>query len=256
MRVLVRRYLFLILVGAGSVCWSLQLFASSEPASATIHLAIPAPPSSGGYKFFNSLYQDLFSRVGYQVELVSMSGMRARLQGEVNIDGQVGRVAEYQDQADKQIKVPEIIVPIYFAAYASKPNDFDAIAGWQSLASLDKTIAYKHGSIIPELKLAEFVAKTHHDPITHISQGLLKLQAGRADLVVGLVTEIEPYLQSERFADIERIAVLSKEHVYLYLHDRHARLIPSLVTHLRTMKKQNLIEAYWRDAGLPVAMFN
>ncbi|MBW8191894.1 hypothetical protein K0504_12680 [Neiella marina] len=223
--------------------------------TSTIYLAIPAPDTSHGFKFFGLVYRELFARVGYKAELVSMSGERARFEGQINLDGQVGRVAEYQQQAVNQLKVPEVIVPIYFAAYGNLTVDREGISDWQSLSGFERTIAYKHGSIIPALKLSALVADDYLDPVTHISQGLKKLKAGRADLVVGLITEIEPYLQSDEFATISRISVLSREPIYLYLHQRHSRLIPSLVMALRNMKQEHLIKSYWREAGLPDALF-
>ncbi|MCP4117596.1 MAG: hypothetical protein GY737_19805 [Desulfobacteraceae bacterium] len=120
-------------------------------------------------------------------------------QGEV--DGEPGRVADFNTMYPNLIRVDEPLWTVRFAAYAvdEKMGFHDC----ESLRNRNLRVNYRRGVIKCKEMLSRVVKPGMLEAVNGDSQGLRKLLKGRTDVYVGLESVIIPLLKNEEFAQAQ-----------------------------------------------------
>lgn len=183
-------------------------------------------------KALQALSQEAFRRVGQEFKLVSLPSERslfAANQGEV--DGEGLRVAGLSSQYSNLIQVPERYVRISFVAFA-KDATLNLDSGWASL--YPHSVAFITGWKMFEANASGAKLVTKLDTP---EQMFKMLDAGRVDLALYTLADGVALTRTMGLASIAPLTPALKDvDMYLYLHKRHAALVPKVARALREMK--------------------
>ena len=224
--VLQRTFLFLALCFALSIN---QVYAQKPVLTigTTDSPPLSLPDQSG---ILDRMLKEAFSRIGVQVEFVTLPSERYLLEAEKGtIDGDNNRIAGLQSKYPKLIQVPESSMIYEFAAFAARPGV--AIRNWDDLATLD--VAHIIGWKIFE----DNVKGPRVTKVANSAQLFSLLKSGRTDVV--LFDRFGGYHQIKELGISHGYVVeppLAKREMFLYLNAKHADLVPALAKALRAMK--------------------
>ncbi|WED20536.1 transporter substrate-binding domain-containing protein [Vibrio sp. JC009] len=240
-------------IRAGLFAMFLSIHCSFANEADVLTLAISSEESTPAYKFFDLYYSELFSRIGLEVTLEYFPSARAREQGnQYRVDGQAARSISYESITTHQIRVPEVVVSVSFAAYAKLPALYDEIYGWDSFKDTSLKVEYQRGATVPSQKLKEVIPAEQLSSVTRILQGLQKLNAGRSDIFVGAEVLVVPYLHNPEFKSIYRVTRLGSDELYLYLSDEHKSLIAPLANEIKNIKEEGMVEEFLAQTSLDI----
>jgi polar amino acid transport system substrate-binding protein len=186
-------------------------------------------PSKPG--FVEEVAREAFRRVGLDLRVVPLPHERALVNANAGIeDGDLYRAAGFEKDFSNLAQVPESLVQQDFVAVARRPDV--SVRGWDDLARY--SVAYVTGNKILERHLEGFAnVKSLRD--NTLLFGLLATD--RVDVVlinrwVGLVAARHAGL-----AVRVQEPALVRVPMYMYLHRRHATLIPPLAAALAEVKR-------------------
>lgn len=183
-------------------------------------------------KALQALSDEAFRRAGIDFKLVSLPSERSLVaanQGEV--DGEGLRVAGLDDSYGNLVRVPERYVSISFVAFA-KDASISVAQGWDSLKP--HRVAFIHGWKMFETNATAARAVNKVDKPEQLFQ---MLDHGRIDLA--LYTLADGVALSRKLGLQGIIALnptLRDVDMFLYLHRKHAALVPKIAAALREMK--------------------
>ncbi len=202
-------------------------------ATDTLHLvtvALPplgSPPAQQG--FLEQVAREAFRRIGRTIEVTTLPGERSLINANTGLDdGDLMRAPGFENAFPDLLRVPEKIGNMEFMAY-SKRTDIK-LHGWEDLQPY--VVGYSSG-----WKIFDRNVKAKEITKTRIIDDLFPLlYSNRADIILidrwqGLwaahtlgftVHTIEP--------------PLAQMDMFMYLHKRHADIIPALVKALTAMK--------------------
>lgn len=185
------------------------------------------PDQSG---MLDRMLKEAFSRIGVQVEFVTMPSERSLLEAERgSLDGDNNRVAGLQNRYPQLIQVPESSMVYEFTAFATSPGV--VINSWDDLGRFE--VAYLIGwKIFEDSVKAPRVTK-----VSTSKQLFSLLKAGRADVV--LFDRLGGNHHLKELGINQAYAVeppLAKREMFLYLNAKHAAMVPALTKALRAMK--------------------
>lgn len=144
-------------------------------------------------------------------------------------DGDVARVETVGQMYPELLRVPE--PSLYYQAYAFAYNRLDTSAGWESLRG--HTVCLRRGIKIFELRTEGMQRQVLED-----EKSILRmLRSGGCD--VALLERNNPDVIAATQADppLYRLAPpLEGVPLYIYLHKRHAALVPRVAQALRQMR--------------------
>lgn len=151
-------------------------------------------------------------------------------------DGDVARVEAVGQQYTNLVRVPE--PSLYYQAYAFAYQRFDVSEGWESLRG--HTVCLRRGIKIFELRTERMRRQVLED-----EKSLLRmLRSGGCD--VALLERNNPEVAAAMAADppLYRLAPpLEGAFLYIYLHKRHAALVPRVAQALRQMRLDGTLPA-------------
>ncbi len=201
----------------------------------TLVLSNPtAPPltNAQGTGFIDQLLQEAARRVGVRVRLVSLPAERGLLNANAGIeDGDSNRIAGLERDYPNLIRVPEKNMDMQFMAFTRQP-DLRLDQGWRSLSG--RSVGLIKGWKILERNLP---ADTQVTAVKDAEQLFRLLEHRRVDVVL--------YAQHLGQAQARRLglndvrvagAPLTTQEMFVYLHKKHAPLVPRLAEALRQIK--------------------
>lgn len=215
-----------------------------------IVLSVRVEPSHPIYQFYNLFYTDLFSRLGYSVELVYVPSKRATVMGhQRKFDGQAGRTLAFEANSHNQFRIPEPLGRTEIAYYGRVDSALSTLRSWRDFSEKDWYIDYRRGDLIPETILGKVVSSKQVSTVTTIRQGLRKVAAKRTDVFVGTKILVDYLIDDMDLADrLVCMGSLGTASYYLYLDIRYESMKELISKHLRAMKAENRVNLYLAQA--------
>ena len=209
----------------------------------TIVLYSHHPENTPSFKWLNRVYQDLFSRIDFNVEVKFMPSGRATLEAEKGlIEGQFGRIYSYQSLYPSQRRVNVPIYKMTIEAYALSDKQISLTNGWQSFEGTSHLVEYKRGVVVSQQNLEKYVTKDNLSTVTSTYQGFSKLTHHRSDIFIFSKAGSFPYLQSAEFKNqIKSVGTMAQNNLYLYVHEKYAFIIPALESAIKDMQANDII---------------
>lgn len=193
--------------------------------------------------FHNQVIAALFVRVGLQAKVVfnAASARALQMADDGTDDGLVGRIAGLEDTLPNLVRVPE---PLFYNDFiAAGAPSAPAVAHWSDLSQ--HMVAYILGWQIFD----RFVPETRQLTIARDANQLFSLlAAGRAQVI--LCERMQAlWLARERNIPIKiHEPPLARVPMFIYLHRRHADLVPQVTAALTAMKADGEYGVIWARA--------
>lgn len=201
------------------------------------------PPftTADGSGFLDVVAGEAFRRVGVKMRLVKLPAERALMNVNAGIeDGELNRIAGLEAQYPNLVRVPEKLVDWTFAAFskdASIPGRWDAIR--------QHTVGHIRGWKIYERQLADMPGViTTRDA----AQLFRLLELDRIDVALYGREAGDALIRAQHLEGVHALRPpLAKREMFIYLHKRHAALVPKLAQALRAIKAEGLYDRLYRE---------
>jgi polar amino acid transport system substrate-binding protein len=226
-----------LLCGAG-VCLAerpvLRINDTNEPPFTT--------PAGDG--FLDLVAGEAFRRAGVELKLVKLPAERALLNANAGSeDGDLTRIAGIERQYPNLVRVPEKLVDWEFTAFSKNAR----IAGhWEVIRA--HSVGYIKGWKIYEQQMTGATQVITADDSDQLFR-LLRLDRIEVALYarwMGLALIRRQDLRGVRALEP---ALVTRE-MFIYLHKRHASLVPALAAALRAIKSEGLYDRWYREKVL------
>lgn len=218
-------------------------FSLITPAIASTKMVFTTYPGSGMTLVEKPIVEDLYSRLGMAVEVVSLPAERSLLMSNSGkFDGELGRLEIIGKNYKNLIMIPVPLEYIKNTALVSKTNV--DLSGYESLKPY--TVVALNGYKYFEDMLIKH--KIEHVLVTHFEQIFQLLEKGRVD--IALTTELDALkFMSIRHSSSIRLLpnVFDKLPTYHFIHRKHAHLVEKLTTELKRMHQEKIPETIRED---------
>lgn len=189
--------------------------------------------------FEDRLIIEGFRRIGVGVKIVHLPSERCLINADSGIDdGNFARVEGLTDKYPNLVMVPESITAFEFTVFTKqkdlkvnsweelKQHSVGIIGGWKILE--EKTRGGKDVKIVKD-----------HTALFNL------LDNNRVDLVIiDRLEGVELLRQRNQTNDVAIGTSLATKNMYIYLHRRHAALIPPLTKAIKSMKKDGTFRKF------------
>jgi polar amino acid transport system substrate-binding protein len=195
------------------------------------------------HKLLLLIYTEAFRQLGIEVQFRIFPAARAQAEAMAGtVDGEVARSLEYESMQPVLMRVAESPMSIGMAAYARDPAIH--LSGLESLRGTGYRVEFRSGYPVIARILAGLVPPDKLSQISHVEQGLRKVQLGRIDLYVDAEELIDPILAASppELANVRKAGVLERRPIFLYLNRRHAELAPRVAEVLRKMRASGQLD--------------
>ena len=222
-----------------------------SPPTPTAPIVIGTEGAPEGYfsRFATLIYTEAFKRLGLTIRLDHFPLARQRMlldSGAIDADG--GRIREFGAAHPNLVRVEEAHVDLNFALYAAQPGlRFESL---EQVRSTDLLVEHRRGILFCEQALMPLLTPERLSTISTEEQGLQKLLLGRTNLYCDLDMAVRRVMNSPEFKDrpaVHKAFTFRPVPIYMYLHRRHADLVPRLAVVIKQMKAEGLIEVYRRQ---------
>lgn len=192
------------------------------------------------------VYTEVFRRIGYQFEFQSYPVVRAsKMADSGKVDGEMYRADDYSEEFQNLIRVDKSdLVAINLVAYSAKPEIL--LNGWDSLRNTEYKVEYRRGVKKIENRLSQVIKSENLSAINRVDQGLKKLIMGRIDIfvdaeiaVMDSLRKLDPH-KFDKYK-VYRSGTMESIPLYMFLHKKHADLVPKVTEVLKTMQQEGLI---------------
>jgi len=197
-----------------------------------------------GSGFLDVVAGEAFRRAGVKLRLVKLPAERALLNANAGIeDGDLTRIAGLEAQYPNLIRVPEKLVDWEFSAFSMNPN----IPGNLDALRTHSVAHIKGWKIYEQMMGGAPAVVTAEDSV----QLFRLLEMKRVEVVLymrwmGLAKIREQNLQGVVVLEPS----LATREMYIYLHKRHAHLVPKIAAALRQIKKEGIYDRQFREKVL------
>lgn len=225
-----------------------QANAASDSMDDKITMAFYRKETSADGKALKFIYTEAFNRLGKTLVYRYFPAKRGSLMADNDqLDGDSGRVYNYNEGHPNMIRVEEPIFSVKFSAFSTNPDI--KLNGWNSLIGTDYKVEYTRGTYASAQNLIKVVDKKKLSRVSHWSQGIKKLAAGRSDIFIEAERTVLEALKTSEFinSNIHIAGVMETQTVHAFLHIKHKFLASKLSAVLKEMKKEGLIEKYFKD---------
>ncbi|MEK6664698.1 MAG: transporter substrate-binding domain-containing protein [Pseudomonadota bacterium] len=200
-----------------------------------------APDSSG---FLDAVAGEAFRRAGVTLRLVKLPAERALVNANLGIgDGDLTRIAGLETQYPNLVRVPEKLVDYTFAAFSKGAT---IPARWETIRT--RPVGHIKGWKIYEQQLA---GAAHILETEDAGQLFRMLERDRVDVALyerwlGAALVRQQGIQGVRAIE----PPLAKREMFIYLHKRHAALVPKLAAALKAIKAEGLYQRLYKEKVL------
>lgn len=247
---MIKKKILLLIWAISSYVILAEASSTTSPDSTPFLIYSNQVENSSASQWLTAIYTELFKRLDIPLVITSLPEARATKKAVAgSIDGQFGRVYEYQDAFPNQIRIEVPLYNIKINAYSQTANGTILNSGWESFKNTDYTVVYKRGALINKLNLEKVLPASKLSTVTSIRQGLLKVKYRRADVFVQADIGVRHLLNSDEFkGHIVDSGNLDSVTIYTYIHSKHQALASELTAHLLAMKNEGLLMHYCLDA--------
>ncbi|WP_445232149.1 substrate-binding periplasmic protein [Duganella rhizosphaerae] len=216
----------------------------------TILLAHPYPRETNyAPRVLTLICTDAFDQLGKDVDVRLYPPLRGALEaGAGKIDGEVGRAYAYGDNHPNLIRVGEALLSFRVTAFTRIPGL--KISGWDSLKGTSYRVQYRSGYTTFKTQLEQILPARQISSVVDSQLGLQNVALGRTDIFVDLEEfgELQLARLQNRYGDVYNAGLVQDTPVYIYLHKRHAALVPRLAEIVARMKSSGAINRYISQA--------
>ncbi len=195
--------------------------------------------------FLDVVAGEAFRRVGVELRLVKLPAERGLINANAGIeDGDMVRIAGLEKQYPNLIRVPEKLVDWEFMAFS---KDASIPSNWAAIRQ--RSVGHIKGWKIFEQNLAgaERVI-TADDP----AQLFRLLELDRIEVAVYVRWMGLAIIKQLGLKDVRPLVPpLATREMFIYLHKRHADLVPRLADALRALKREGYYQRAYREKLLP-----
>jgi len=207
------------------------------------------PPftTADGQGFLDAVAGEAFRRAGVRLRLVKLPAERGLINANAGIeDGDLTRIAGLEVHYPNLVRVPEKLIDWEFAAFG---RDAALPAHWETLRT--HPVGHIRGWKIYEQKMAGAPhVVTAEDP----AQLFRQLRLNRTEVALYERWQGLSLIRGHGWTDVHLLAPqLARREMYLYLHKRHAALVPRLAAALRAIKAEGLYDRLYREKVLSLA---
>ena len=194
--------------------------------------------------FLDAVASEAFRRAGTKLRLVKLPAERALLNANAGIeDGDLTRIAGLETQYPNLIRVPEKLIDWDFMAFSKDPA---MVAHWDSIRQ--RQVGYIKGWKIYEQRLA---GAPHAINVDDAPQLFRLLDLNRVDVVLYTRWMGEALLRQQGIPGVHALEpALATREMFIYLHKKHALLVPKLTAALRAIKAEGLYDKLYREKVL------
>ncbi|MDP2031458.1 MAG: transporter substrate-binding domain-containing protein [Thiobacillus sp.] len=191
---------------------------------------------------------EAFRRAGVQLRLVKLPAERALINANAGTeDGDLSRIAGLDALYPNLIRVPEKLIDWEFVAFSKNPT---------LLAKLDvirtQPIGHIRGWKIYENMLTGAPAVVSSDDSAQLFR---QLQLDRIDVALYERWLGMSLLRKQGIKGIYPLEpAITKREMYIYLHKRHAALVPKIAEALRAIKAEGLYDKLYKEKVLSLAV--
>lgn len=213
--------------------------AAQGPAHALVLNTDGAPPHSrpDDTGFEDRIILEAFRRIGVPVRLVRLPSERALKNAEQGIDdGSYVRIAGLSSQYPNLIMVPEPMSEFSFTAFTRDPAL--KTAAWADLRA-------RRTGIVTGWKLAEqnLAGAPHISRVRDEDALFALLDKGRVEVVVSSLYSGREVLLNRGYNNVRALSPpLAVLPMHLYMHKKHAALVPLLAQALRQMRQDGSLK--------------
>lgn len=200
-----------------------------------------------GRGFLDAVAGEAFRRAGVRLKLVRQPAERGLINANSGVeDGDLTRIIGLEAQYPNLIRVPERLAVWEFAAFSKQRAQ---AATWEALKA--RPIGHIRGWKIYERELADApTVITAEDS----AQLFRQLQRDRIDVALFERWQGLARIRREGMRDVHVLdPPLARRDMYIYLHKRHAALVPRLADALREIKAEGLYDRWYREKVLSLA---
>jgi polar amino acid transport system substrate-binding protein len=207
------------------------------------------PPftTTDGQGFLDVVAGEAFRRAGVRLRLVKLPAERGLINANAGIeDGDLNRIAGLEAQYPNLVRVPEKLIDWTFAAFSKNP----ALPARSEILRA-RPIGYIRGWKIYEQQMAGAPqVVTAEDP----AQLFRLLQHDRIEVALYERWQGLNLIQRQGLTGMVALdPPLAKREMFIYLHKRHAALVPRLAEALRAIKAEGLYDRLYRKKVLSLA---
>lgn len=186
--------------------------------------------------FLDVIAGEAFRRAGFELRLVKLPAERGLINAnEGSEDGDLTRIAGLENRYPNLIRVPEKLVDWEFSAFST---DSTIPSAWPALRQ--RAVGHIKGWKIYEQALAgaEHVSTTDDPAQLFRLLELKRIEVALYERRLGLA-----FIKQRGLKGIRPIAPpLATREMFIYLHRRHATLVPKLAAALRAMKREGFYQ--------------
>lgn len=237
------------LVLAGSLMLLAVSLCRADMAVLTLNDSNEPPFTTADRKgFVDAVAFEAFRRAGVQLRLVKLPAERGLINANAGTeDGDLTRIAGLEAQYPNLIRVPEKLIEWEFSAFSKNPA---------LVTSLDvlraRPIGHIRGWKIYENMLAGAPAVVSSDDSAQLFR---QLQLDRIDVALYERWLGLSLLRKQGIKDVYPLEpALAKREMYIYLHKRHAALVPKIAEALRAIKAEGLYDKLYKEKVLSLAV--
>lgn len=206
--------------------------ARPAPLSLTTGALPPLTSVPGHPGFIELIAREAFGRVGVEVQVTAVPTARSIINVNAGIDdGDIFRVAGMEAEFPNVVRIPEKTLDNEFIAYTQPHRTDIRLGGWDDLKPY--SVAYATGWKPFERNVRDVKELTKTASI-HDLFGLL--EKGRADLIL-MDRWQGQWIVVQQHYNVRLIEPpLARFEMFMYLHRRHAALVPGVARALADMK--------------------
>lgn len=213
-----------------------------------LNISVPAPfHTNDGKGFVDIILKEVFERIGMKVQIAQLPAERSLVNANSGIDdGDAHRVVGIEKFFPNLIPVPVTWPKMRFVAF-TMGEDFPTHS-WSQLSY--RSVAFINGWKILERKIVDngqvTLAKDAIQLFDLLTHG--RVQVVIYDAWLGLA-----YLQENNIQGVRMLEpAFAERDLYMYLHKKHADLVPRVEDAFRAVKADGTYERYFQQIFTPL----
>lgn len=232
--------LFGLMFGA-ALLWFSHVQATQLPEVVLNDVNEPPFTNNAGSGFLDVVAGEAFRRAGVKLRLVRLPAERALLNANAGIeDGDLTRIAGLEVKYPNLIRVPEKLADWTFNAFSRDPAMSTDL---ESLRS--RPVAHIKGWKIYEQMMDGAPAVVTAEDSAQLFR---LLELGRVEVVLYMRWMGQARIREQGLQGVVLLEPpIATREMFIYLHKRHAELVPKVAAALRDLKKEGFYEHLFRE---------